>query len=378
MQMKHNRLLRPLSICVLLAFLLFNACLLRKGGQASDSAIVNLSPDKLVPIGRTRLTVQGLELITTAAHFSVEFSGKDCKVTMNLAKGVDIGYIQYELDGQYGQRVRITKGSAKELLISAASAGKHKLSLFKTTEAASGGIIISNIQAIGARPLAIEKKPLIEFIGNSITCGAASDNSEIPCGTGSYADHHNAYMAYGPRLARALNCEFVINSVSGIGCYRNWNTNGPTMPQVYRKQTLNISNTTDWNFKQFKPDIISCALGTNDMSNGDGKQFRAPFDSDKFVATYIDFLIQLRTLHPHVKLALLNSAMKKGNPGKLLESCLARIKESIDRQYPQDTPLALIYFQEMTTQGCGGHPSVEDHEIMARDVSPSFAKLLKQ
>ena len=46
--------------------------------------------------------------------------------------------------------------------------------------------------------------PLIEFIGNSITCGAAADVSEVPCGSGVDYDQHNAYYAYGPRVARML------------------------------------------------------------------------------------------------------------------------------------------------------------------------------
>ncbi len=43
-----------------------------------------------------------------------------------------------------------------------------------------------------------EKRKKIEFIGNSITCGAQSDPSDIPCDEGEYMDHQYAYLAYGP------------------------------------------------------------------------------------------------------------------------------------------------------------------------------------
>ncbi len=76
------------------------------------------------------------------------------------------------------------------------------------------------------KALKVPAASLIEFIGNSITCGAAADPSEVPCGTGVYHDQHNAYYAYGPRVARALAANYIVRSVSGSGIYRNWNSDG--------------------------------------------------------------------------------------------------------------------------------------------------------
>ncbi|MBO9684249.1 MAG: hypothetical protein J7502_16550 [Flavisolibacter sp.] len=51
--------------------------------------------------------------------------------------------------------------------------------------------------------------PLIEFIRDSITCGVAADTSEMRCGKGEYHDYHNAYYAYGPRVARNLGVNYI-------------------------------------------------------------------------------------------------------------------------------------------------------------------------
>ena len=109
-----------------------------------------------------------------------------------------------------------------------------------------------------------EDLPLIEFIGNSITCGAAADPSEVPCGSGEYHDQHNAYYAYGPRVARALNTNFLLSSVSGAGIYRNWNSDGPALPLLFEQSDLRENSSRPWNFDLYSPDIVSIALGTND------------------------------------------------------------------------------------------------------------------
>jgi hypothetical protein len=140
-------------------------------------------------------------------------------------------FLQYELDGVYGKRIRIDDGNEKvPLVIHTGSTGKHVLWIYKATEAHTGDIMIDSITAENVAAVKVPKLPLIEFIGNSITCGAAADPSEYACGTGAYHDQHNAYMAYGPRLARQLRVNFLVSGVSGIGIYRTWNRDGPSMP----------------------------------------------------------------------------------------------------------------------------------------------------
>ncbi|MBK8391465.1 MAG: hypothetical protein IPL23_20155 [Saprospiraceae bacterium] len=65
---------------------------------------------------------------------------------------------------------------------------------------------------------------------------AAADTSEYPCNSGFYHDQHNAYMAYGPRTARALGLDFVLSSVSGIGIYRTWNMESQICPKFLKQQ----------------------------------------------------------------------------------------------------------------------------------------------
>jgi len=219
--------------------------------------------------------------------------------------------------------------------------------------------------------------PLIEFIGNSITCGAAADPSGTPCGTGEYHDQHNAYYAYGPRVARALGANFILSSVSGIGIYRTWNTDGPSMPQVYEKAGLQESDPRPWDFERYRPRIVSIALGTNDLSNGDGKHERQPFDSAVFTGAYIKFVQLVKSKYPGAQIALLSSPMINGDRRILLQNCLTAVKEKIDALYPSGLRVALYFFSPMKARGCAGHPNVEDHGVLAEELLPFFKGLLK-
>lgn len=169
----------------------------------------------------------------------------------------------------------------------------------------------------------------------------------------------------------------MLSSVSGIGIYRNWNSDAPVMPQVYEKVDFQENNPVQWNFDLFTPRVVSIALGTNDFSIGDGKRKRLPFDSAAFVSAYIKFVQLVKTKYPAAQIALLTSAMVNGAARVMLQNCLTAVKEQIDQLYQKDKRVALYFFQPMQAHGCGGHPNVEDHAVLAQELVPFLKKLLK-
>lgn len=327
--------------------------------------------------GRSIINEQhNLELISSACQVGFSFEGTTFSLQVSLPSWLHHNYLQYELDGVYQKRIRIDSTQKTPVVITAPTSGTHTVWIYKATEAHTGAIIIhaaiaKNIQVL-QRPVA----PLIEFIGNSITCGAAADPSDVPCGAGEYHDQHNAYLAYGPRVARALGVNYIMSCVSGIGIYRNWNSDGPTMPQVYEKTDLHVESQQPWNFSTYNPQIVSIALGTNDFSDGDGVHPRLPFDSAAFVQHYIQFVQLVKSKYPATQIALLSSGMLHDRKRVLLQNCLTTVKEKIDALYPAAKPVAVYFFQPMQARGCSGHPNVEDHAILANELIPFFKKLL--
>jgi hypothetical protein len=368
-------------------FIILSACLLGIHCNAYQGSTITtntptakkvLTPTELVPFGRYTVNDKQLELVSSAAHFGFRFQGKECEILATVAGADQHNYLQYELDGVYQKRIRINGNSQQHIVITAPSNGSHTIWVYKATEAHTGPIYIQSIKGNDVQALQRPSAPVIEFIGNSITCGAAADPSEVPCGTGDYHDQHNAYYAYGPRVARTLGTNFILSSVSGIGAYRNWNSDGPTMPQVYEKVDFQEDNPNRWDFSKYAPAVVSIALGTNDFSHGDGIKKRLPFDSTAFVNNYISFVKLVKSKYPKTQIALLSSPMLNGAYRQSLQNCLTTIKRSIDAVYPDSKPVAVFFFEPMQARGCTGHPNVEDHAILAKQLEPFFRKLLQQ
>ncbi|RPD47347.1 SGNH/GDSL hydrolase family protein [Paracnuella aquatica] len=364
---------------LLYSLLLFSLCI--SGCVAvnrSNPATETIAASALQPYGRTLLNSAGqLELISSAAHFGFSFEGTECRIDARLPSSQGHNYLQFEMDGSYGHRIKVFGGKDTTIILRAAKTGKHTVWIYKATEAHTGPIAIAKITATNIQPLQKKAAPLIEFIGNSITCGAAADASEVACGTGVYHDQHNAYYAYGPRVARALGIQFIMSSVSGIGIYRNWNSDGPTMPQVYESTSFQPDDKGRWDFTKYAPQVVSIALGTNDFSNGDGVKKRLPFDSAAFVRNYIQFVQLVQSKYPAAQIALLSSPMIKGSARQTLHNCLAAVKQQVDAANPQAKKLAVHLFKPMNARGCTGHPSVEDHAILAEELLPFFKILIK-
>jgi len=321
---------------------------------------------------------QNIELISSAVHFGFSFTGKECTIYASINDASGHNYLQYELDGVYQKRLKIMGGFIQQIILTANNDGAHTAWIYKATEAHTGLIIIQKITGNNLHAIKPSDAPLVEFIGNSITCGAAADTSEVKCGQGVYHDQHNAYYAYGPRVARALNANYILNSVSGIGIYRTWNMEEPGMPQVYEKESFHLEDTMLWGFKLYSPKVVSIALGTNDLSHGDEVHSRKPFDSSLFVKDYIEFVQLVKSKSPKATIALLSSPMINGSERILLQNCLATVKQNIDLLNPTDKPVALFFFKPMHAGGCSGHPSVEDHAVLAEELLLFFKNLLQE
>ena len=318
-------------------------------------------------------------LISAAASVSFDFKGDSCSVLLqSLADHQN--YVAIELDNQYLGRVRIEKGEVKSFPIAVVEKRKtHHLSIFKATEATNGGVLFAGTTAKVIEGSSASNKKKIELIGDSITCGFGNDDSTIPCGSGDWFDQHNAYWAYGPIVSRALQTDYVLSSVSGYGIYRNWNDEHleePIIPEVYENLYLNTNKSKPYDFK-FQPDLVSICIGTNDLSNGDGNKPRLPFNEEKFVSNYINFIKTVYKHAPNTRIVLLSSPMVSGDRNLIFVKCLKNIIQAFENDSAHKK-MELFEFQPMTPKGCGTHPNIADDKVMADQLIPYFKKLLDE
>lgn len=310
----------------------------------------------------------------SGVQFNVSGDSTELKVKSDNATR---NYFSLAIDDAYYERYKIGGDSINTISIALLEDKNksHEIGLYKSTEAANGTVSFYGAKAQNISALKIKSKASIEFIGNSITCGMGADASKIPCGEGEWFDQHNAYLAYGPRVARSLNADYVLSSVSGIGMYRNWNDENrtePVMPEVYDNLFLNTDTTYKYTF-DYTPNVICICLGTNDLSDGDGVRSRLSFDREKFIGNFTAFVKHLFEKNPRAKMALLNSPMVSGNKGNVLLECLLEVKA----HFENNREISIFQFEEMQPNGCSFHPDSADHKIMADQLKPFLKTILE-
>jgi hypothetical protein len=294
------------------------------------------------------------------------FKGTDAEIILNDEQlwGSNQNYLELVVDGN---AVRLqTKGKRDTLSVKPyLKAGNvHEVVLCKNTEANIGYLELAGIRC--DQLLKPVKRPTrkIECIGNSITCGASSDLSGIPCGKGKWQDQHNAWLSYGAVTARSLDAQVHLSSVSGIGLMHSCCNLEILMPQVYDKISMR-NDTIQWDFNRYQPDIVTVCLGQND-----GVQ-----DSTAFCNNYISFLKTLRGYYPEAKILLLSSPMADARLREFLRNSLKSVLGTM--KTAGDNKLAMHVFEKSYTGGCDYHPSVEEHALIAKELTEVIRKWMK-
>lgn len=294
-------------------------------------------------------------------YIKAKFEGTSCQVILNdeMLWGSFHNYLEVVVDGK-ARRIRTQSKTDTIQVAENLSQGVHELTIAKNTEANIGYLELVGIRC--EKLVEAEKKPVrkIEFIGNSITCGASADTSEIPCGAGLWQDQHNAYFSYGAVTARALNAQYHLSAVSGIGLMHSCCNLDVIMPQVFDKVSMR-NNAITWDFKQYQPDVVTVCLGQND-----GIQ-----DSTIFCNKYISFIQRLRAYYPAATIICLSSPMADERLVAVMKSYLTAIVKVANTS---DKNVHTFFFSKRYYKGCDTHPSLEEHQQIAQELTSFIQK----
>lgn len=269
--------------------------------------------------------------------------------------------------------------------------GEHTVSFVKRTESSIGNVTFRGFGFDGevGEPLEPPARK-VQIIGDSINCGVGADlpaKEDYPdgatqatlCAEDTWGvPYHNANEAFGALTARYFGAEYQLASVSGIGLMQNYSSNPVDdlrpLPEVYDDLFLEQREepSPPWNPKDFVPDLVMIALGTNDFSPGDDIAKHPRIAVDDYVATYIDFVDKLRSdaYYPDAKFLLLGSPMlgdKYPEPSDTfrtnLETAIAAVEEHYVAQGVDAVRSLKIGLQ--INLGCSSHPSGHEHAQIA-------------
>lgn len=325
---------------------------------ADDVKLYKASDKNFQYVGRVDFTNKDLpKFWNPGVYIKAKFSGTSCEIDMNDQQSeTNMNYISVQIDDMPVKRIEL-KSKVNTLMIAEGLEDKpHNITICKTTEAGNG-----YLEFVGLKVAKLNKpdplpKRKVEFFGDSITSGTGSDVSEFPCNTPHWYDQHNAYMSYGPLTARALNAQWQLTAIAGIGLTKSCCKMNVIMPDVYNKMDVR-EGKGEYDMNLYKPDVLTICLGQND----------GIVDSVKFCAAYVNLIGSLRAAYPKTTMVCLTSPMANDKLTKVQKNYLAGVIDAVNKA--GDKKVYKYYFTKHWNAGCGGHPSIAQHQEIADELT---------
>lgn len=298
-------------------------------------------------------------------YIMAKFKGSKCGILINdeVAGGNNHNYLEIVIDGKNPCRIQ-TKNKVNVINVpDGLDDGEHTVLICKDTESNIGYIDFLGFRCEKLLPLPAVPKRKIEYFGDSITSGTGMDLSEIPCGKGQWYDEHNAYMSYGALTSRNLDAQWHLTALAGVGLVHSCCDMNVVMPQIYDKVFLR-ADSIKWDFKKYTPDVVTICLGQND----------GPQDSTLFCGAYVKLIKNLRNYYPKAEIVCLTSPMADGKLTPVLQKYLTSVVAYINTS--GDSRVSKYFFSKQYHNGCGGHPDMTNHKLIADELT-AYIKHLK-
>lgn len=317
--------------------------------------------------GRTKKTSTGYAFYYTASGFSLKVHGQYVKLIFNS---------YYEEENKKAYIVIIHDGiedvyqlGLGEQEITILTQDMTSIEVRKRSESMMSRSEIVSLETDG-HFIEVEEdhKPLnITFIGDSLTCGYGnlSNDTELPFST-AYED---GLQSFASIAAKALNAEYEMVSVSGIGLYKSIYAH-VTMPGIYEQ--IDIYDTTPYVFKGCE-DIVVLNIGTND--NTYLKYLVEPtrlYEENMFLESYIRFIKRLHVLHPQAKIIAISQGSRQNHVDALIEKAVKQMNESyLVHLRISDIPVEDGMGQQF-------HPTVLTHQRWGYELHQFIKKMQKE
>ena len=349
--------------------------------------------DKLRIHGRTVFDEerQALFFNWTCSGFTVVFSGSELKARFTAMgdKGPAFpGFPEPAPDypcfgvlvdgGELSLRTECREEDAEYTLFSGAK-GQHTLRVVKLSENSRGKLGLLALETDGEfLPAPKNTKPVIEVVGDSITCGfgnEADGNSQNPMEF--HTSEENGWMSYAALAARELDCEWSLVCESGISASQ---PQKPLFPHYAMDDIYAFTDATydyklgrepePWDFAGHPSDIVVINLGTNDATPMRFSQDPFIIDGmeDYFQKKFRGLIEQIRRLNGKNTLIVCSL----GSMDYFLYDRLVAAVEAYQNDTGDERIFAFKYLPINSMSegmGGGGHPSMKSHIRMGKELA---------
>jgi lysophospholipase L1-like esterase len=270
--------------------------------------------------------------------------------------------------------LRTEPGRTRYVLANGLPDGEHTVRLTKRTETFYGtprflGFVLDEGRDLARRPPAKERR--IEFIGDSITAGYGVEGESPTC---IYSpETENAARTYAAKTAEALEAEYHIAAISGVGVVRNYNSENKfssgTMLTYYGRTVAN-DETENWDFDEWQPDAVVINLGTNDYSTTPHP------DGEVFLQGYTNLIFKVRALYPQAHIFAVAGPLMVGPAEDTIRSVVAQMTETLGDDRVHYVPITNTLEMSAVDFGCDWHPNESGQAKIAEQLVPAIAGVM--
>ena len=354
--------------------------------DATVETVYSPSEENVKMLGRTYYEDGKLLCALSGSGVEFTFSGTKCVITLigdsgslNAGNSHSHARVAFYVNGERIADELIKKYMDDYTVFESDTPKEVTVTVVKLSESAQSTFCIGDIKVTGTviRPTA-QKELLIEFIGDSITCGYGVDDPN--------KDNHfstkteDVTKTYAYLTAQALDADYSMVSFSGHGIISGYTTGDKvpeqTVQQYYDK--LGFCWTANphfnpvelsWDFTVRQPDVIVINLGTNDESYTGADAARR----EEYRAAYVEFIKAVRTNNPDAKILCTLGIMGDG---------LYPAVEAAVADYTAETGDSNVFAMKFDVQvaadgfGADWHPSAITHEKAAKKLVAEIQSLI--
>lgn len=262
-------------------------------------------------LGRADFTENTLWMVHSGSGAEFTFTGTEATVTMQCDSTImgsrdNQARIAIFVNDECVVDEMIDKMDETFTVFESETPQECTIRIVKLSEAAMStvGIKTLEVECMGDIQPTPGKEHLIEFIGDSITCGYGVEDED--------KNHHfstkteNVMKTYAYKTAEALDADYSMVSFSGYGIVSGSSGDGQKHPEqvlslYYEKLGFSYgayvgkyAADVAWDFNKRQPDLIVINLGTNDETYTKTDAAKR----DEYVAGYVEFLKMVRKNNP--------------------------------------------------------------------------------